>query len=108
MAAVNEQTETAEAPRADIDLDLTDVRSRISDLHIESIGLATDLLSVLGPLQRHVVRAVDLDVDIIELTRESGSDTSSCTFGHDERAVLELESTDDTNRFALDLSHIAR
>ncbi len=115
MAAVNgyqHMTTGNDYVRPAVDIDLTAVRSRITDLHAESISLATDLLAVLGPLQRYVTQALDqasgdaargdmqaaTDVDVIELTR---------TFEHREHAVLEVDCPSAPDAAVLDLSHLS-
>lgn len=84
-----------------VEIDLAEVRSQIADLHSESISLATDLLAVLGPLQRYVAQAIDQGsstTQVVELTR---------TFDESEQAVLEVTG-DDIDQVVLDLSNIGR
>lgn len=104
MVAVNEQTEAPEAPRADIDLDLTEVRSSITNLRVESISVATDLLAVLGPLPRALERAPDAGAQVIELIREPAPQAAARPSGADERPVLQLARVRDAERVVLDPS----
>jgi len=92
---------TAATAERDVDIDLAEVRSQIAELHSESISLATDLLAVLGPLQRYVAQAIDsapATAQVLELTR---------TFDDPEQAVLEVNG-DAIDQVVLDLSNIGR
>ncbi len=101
MASDSKNATTSESVEpllvAEIELDLSKVRSRITDLSAQSLGIATDLLAVLSPLHQQVVDVIDLKRVDEQAASDSGvQETLALGQGDSVRlpAMLELSGQD--------------